>query len=69
MENLRPRVSFIAVHSVCVRVHVGAYPGVEECVQDVVRSGLSSPLQHLRQEEELKTQAGATMIIYHNHKK
>lgn len=30
------------------------YPGAEQRVEDVVRSGLSSPLQNLGQEEELK---------------
>jgi len=42
---------------VCVCVYVCvcvSHPCVEQCVEDVVRGGLGSPLQHLRQEEELK---------------
>ena len=30
------------------------YPGAQQRVQDVIRGGLGPPLQHLRQEQELR---------------
>ncbi len=62
-------VIFVLIHSLLKQFLVSVlqcvcccYPGAEQGVEDVVWCGLSSPLQNLRQEQELKNTIGAEAI-------